>query len=436
VSVRPILGVPASLRAGVAWATGGSAVYLACQYGMLIAIAKLGSSANVGQYAMALAIAAPIIVLSQMQLRQVQVTDVIAETPFAHYVSTRLLATLIAAAAIVCTAVAIGYRGETFAVVGLVAVAKSFESISDIFHGRMQHRERMDVVARSLLLKGLLSLAALVMALYVTRSLAVAVGAVAVVWGVLLVVYDVPHAFESGERPARLLVWDPRKVGLLARTALPLTFAAGIGSLSTNIPRYFLEATHGNVAVGLFAVAAMPLALLGLLNTAVSQTTLARAAGHVQRGELQQFSRLGKRIAVIQVASAGMLAIVFATVGGPLMRILFTAEFVPAAPVAAVMAAGAAVGGLAAWGSTLLMAARRFRLQLWNILIVVAVQIPLCYVLIGPWGILGAGWSEFGRYGTSAVFQALAGLVVFEAVKRAAPPIARGERVTIPGPAV
>ena len=38
--------------------------------------------------------------------------------------------------------------------------------------------------------------------------------------------------------------------------------AAGLGSFSTNLPRYFLEHYHGKAAVAMFSVAAAPIAAL------------------------------------------------------------------------------------------------------------------------------------------------------------------------------
>jgi O-antigen/teichoic acid export membrane protein len=206
-----------------------------------------------------------------------------------------------------------------------------------------------------------------------------------------------------------------------------------VGAFSGNLPRYSLEATQGSEAVGLFAVAAAPLTLLGLGNSALNQATLARAAQFYQRGELGLFTRLARQITFLQITVSAALAIVLALFGKPIMRILFSTEFVSVAPIAALMAAGVAVGALGARGSLIITAARNFELQLWNILLVTAAQIPLCWWLIGRQGLAGAGWSEFARYAISATFLALAGMAVFR--ERAAQPAAlEGNAAPSPAP--
>ncbi|MGI8856402.1 MAG: hypothetical protein ACR2JW_11675, partial [Thermomicrobiales bacterium] len=53
-----------SLRANFSWTFVGNVVYAACQWGMLVVLAKLGSPEVVGQFALGLAITAPVIMLT------------------------------------------------------------------------------------------------------------------------------------------------------------------------------------------------------------------------------------------------------------------------------------------------------------------------------------------------------------------------------------
>ncbi len=49
-----------SLRRNVAWALAGNLGYSACQWGVLVCIAKLGTAADVGRFALGLALTAPV----------------------------------------------------------------------------------------------------------------------------------------------------------------------------------------------------------------------------------------------------------------------------------------------------------------------------------------------------------------------------------------
>src|SRR5688500_18644573 len=64
-----------SLRSNFAWTLTGNIGYAACQWGMLVLLAKMGSTEMVGQFALALAILTPILGFTNLQLRSVQATD-------------------------------------------------------------------------------------------------------------------------------------------------------------------------------------------------------------------------------------------------------------------------------------------------------------------------------------------------------------------------
>jgi O-antigen/teichoic acid export membrane protein len=65
-----------TLRQNFSWTFVGNIIYAASQWGMLVVLAKLGSPEMVGQFMRGLAVTAPIILFSNLQLRQIQTTDV------------------------------------------------------------------------------------------------------------------------------------------------------------------------------------------------------------------------------------------------------------------------------------------------------------------------------------------------------------------------
>src|SRR5258708_34850765 len=64
-----------SLRRNFAWTLAGDVIYAACQWGMLVSIAKLRTPAMLGQFALGLAVAPPVVILTRLQLRALLATD-------------------------------------------------------------------------------------------------------------------------------------------------------------------------------------------------------------------------------------------------------------------------------------------------------------------------------------------------------------------------
>ena len=189
---------PLSLRSNFSWTFAGNVVYAGCQWGMLMVLVKLGSPEKVGQFALGLAVTAPIIMLTNLQLRAIQATDARREYRFGHYLALRLATT--ALSLLVIAGIACGYRLETALVILALGLAKAFESLSDVVYGLLQAHERMDRIALSMMIKGPLSLVALGGVVYVTGSIVGGALALAGGWGLLLIVYDIPNGVRSLEK--------------------------------------------------------------------------------------------------------------------------------------------------------------------------------------------------------------------------------------------
>src|SRR5450755_1354071 len=158
----------ASLRANFRWTAAGNVVHAACQWAALVLLAKLGTPEMVGQYSFGLAVALPIFGLASLQLRNVVTTDVSERTPFGEYLSFRLLTTLVALAVTLIIPVTLGYGLEGSAIIVAVGIAQAIEAISDIYYSRLQFHDHMDRIARSLIVRSILSVAAFAGALYLT----------------------------------------------------------------------------------------------------------------------------------------------------------------------------------------------------------------------------------------------------------------------------
>ena len=118
-----------SLRVNFSWNLAGNLVYAACQWGIVVVLAKLTSPEMVGRFALGLAVTAPIIMLSNLQLRSVQATDARGEYQFGHYLGLRLVTTMLA----LMTIAAVAFWSKYPLQVGLVILVVGFSSNKSLF---------------------------------------------------------------------------------------------------------------------------------------------------------------------------------------------------------------------------------------------------------------------------------------------------------------
>lgn len=216
-------------------------------------LAKLGSPEMVGQFTLGLAITAPVIMFTNLQLRIVQATDTRKHYSFSDYLGLRLISTALALAIITVISLLGGFRWETSLVIFLMGLAKAFESTSDIFHGLIQQHERMDRIATSLMIKGPLSLLLLGIGVYVSGNILWGLLGLVFAWAVVLVAWDIRSGILMLHRSQLQPRWHGKTLVQLVWLCLPLGFVMMLISLNINIPRYFIERYLGERELGIFA---------------------------------------------------------------------------------------------------------------------------------------------------------------------------------------
>src|SRR5690606_6566465 len=289
--------LPLSLRRNFSWTFAGNVVYAASQWGMLVVLARVGTPEMVGQFALGLAVTAPIILFANLALRQVQATDARREYAFGEYFGLRIVTTLLALAVIGVVALT-AYQNETVLVIGLVGLAKAFEALSDVVYGLLQQHERMDRIAQSMMIKGPVSLVALAAGVGLIGGVIGGVIGLVLVWGLIFALYDLRSArrlLGTDPRPR----WNPRRLGQLAWLALPLGFVAMLISLNTNIPRYFVERYLGEAQLGIYAAMAYLIVAGNTVVSALGQSASPRLAAYYAEGNRRAYGRLLGRLLAI-----------------------------------------------------------------------------------------------------------------------------------------
>jgi O-antigen/teichoic acid export membrane protein len=375
-----------SLRSGFAWTLAGNGVYAAGQWAILSLFAKLGSSEMLGEYALAIAITSPVVMLSHLNLRAVLATDIAQKHPFGDYLAVRLVATAMGLAVIAILGFATG-RSTSMAIVILAAgIAQSAENVSDIYYGAMQRRERMDSIAQSMMARAAVSAAALGIVLAATRGIVPAMLALAGARLAVLLLYDRP----VGSRSELLARSGPGAQFAIVRAALPLGIVLMLASLNTNLPRYAIERRLGMPALGAFAAAASFMTAGNTVTNALGQSATPRLARYFAERNRARFLRLALQLVVLALALGAAGVVVAAIAGAPILRILYRAEYAQNAPLLTQVMAAAIPAYAAGILGYVITSARAFDAQLPLFCLVAASCGLASWLLIPRFGLAGA----------------------------------------------
>ncbi|MBD6618239.1 lipopolysaccharide biosynthesis protein [Komarekiella sp. 'clone 1'] len=379
-----------TLRHNLSWAFIGNAVYAACQWGMLVVLAKFGNPKMVGQFALGLAVAAPIIMLTNLQLRSVQATDNRKQYSFSDYLGLRLIS--IALALVIITVVSLlgGYESETSLVIFLVGLAKALESISDVFYG-LQQNKGTNCIAVSLIIKGFLSLLLLSIGVYQSGNILWGVTGLVFAGAVVLVGYDIHNGVLILKHLSKLQPrWHQPILLKLVWLCLPLGFVMMLVSLNHNIPRYFIEQYLGVEQLGIFAAIAYLMVIGGMLVNLLGESASPQLAKYYAAGDAIAFRTLLLKL-VGMAALLGVTGVLVALVDGrQILTVLYQPEYGEQANLFVWLMVAAGIGYVSSSLGYGMAAAKYFCIQI-LLFAVVTIILPIaCIWLLPQMKLLGA----------------------------------------------
>ncbi len=412
-----------SLKKNFSWTLAGNAIYAGCQWGMLVVLAKLGSPQIVGQFALASAIIAPVIMITNMQLRGVQATDAKREYFLSDYIGTRIASTTLAFLIIILIIYIGHFDKPAFWVTVMLLFAKSAESISDVLYGFFQQHEKMAIIAKSMIIKGILSVIVLGAIFYFSSSLQWSLLGLFCAWMFVLIIYDwqkSKHLLKTAGiniacgslslLKASLLSFIYRRGNLIRIIilAFPLGIAMGIISLYTNIPNYAIAKYLGARELGIFAALAYTTVAVNMFIQALGQAVMPRLARHFAEKDIVVFISLVTKMILINL-TIGFLGVLVIFIGGEkILSLIYTHEYAAYSNLLIVLMISATLSGVASALGYAMTAARQFNLQVPLFLTVLVATFLISLLLIPYFKLYGAAMTLI----VSALIQIAGGVFI------------------------
>ncbi len=402
-----------SFRKNLTWTLLGNVVYAASQWGILVILAKLSSPESVGQFALGLAITAPAFMLTRLQLRAVLATDVQGQYQFNEYFLVRVITVVFTMGMLLAILCLFGYSYELMLIIFGIGLAKSLESISDIFYGLFQKQERMDILAKSMMIKGFISLIAFGAVQYLWRELLYSVWALVFSWGIILFCYDLLMGFrvlnESSNHNGSIIISasgykeiDYRKLTGLIKISMPMGIAMMIGSLNTNVPRYFLEYYSGAGAVGYFSAISYLMVVGAMIIGAIGQTASPRLAKYYTQ-DLNLYKKLLAKLIALSCLVGLLGIIIVGLLGEEILTILYRYDYAQYKNVLVWMTVATVISWISGMLGVGLTAARQFTMQMYISLFSLFSLFVLSAIIIPDNGIIGTAWAFFASSLVTAI---------------------------------
>lgn len=381
------------------WSLIGNIIYAFSQLGILVLFTRLRGDAEVGKFALGIAISAPVVMFLNMRLRLVISADTSHSRKFQEYLRSRIISAVFVVVIVYTITVGARIHGTSKLVVLAVALAKAIESISDIIYGLILREGRADLLGKSLALRGLGGLGVVgIIVLAGGNVLHATVGLVAA-WSSVLVLKDWPTAttldskwkayVEIGYLPSSL-----RDMTSLWRSMFPLAIVAYLGSLTTNVSRYVVQHEMGDSALGQYAILAYFAAASMIVAAAIGQPFLRKLGVAANAQNSDAFQEVMKRLYVIALV-LGSTCVAGAMIAGRLvLGAVYGSVYEYLDSVLVLVMVGGLLSNLALYHWYALIAMEKYTIQIAIGIVSIAVILVSSLMLIPHYGLIGAASAD------------------------------------------
>jgi O-antigen/teichoic acid export membrane protein len=388
---------PKSLKINFYWTFIGNLIYLTTQWGIVAILTKIRTPEEVGQFTLGMAIASPIFMFFNLQLRAVQATDAVGEYKFIDYGLVRLVTSLIGILTVFAILFFSQYDLTTQGVIIGVTIFKFIESFSDLAYGYFQNTEQMQKMAISMISRGILSLIIFGLILIYSKNLVLAT----LWWGggnlIVFLALDLRQACLMGafatnncESYKVQILNAKNKFFSLITISAPLGLVMMLISLRTNIPRYAIESELGMRDLGIFAAMAYLLLIGRTLINSLGQAAAPKLAKLFAGGEKSAFNKLIFKLALfgLAIGIAGLLLTMIA--GKWIITLLYSPIYAERIDTLFLLVLGAAISFVTIFMGFGVTSAREFNKQVQPVFIVALVTGLASYLLVPLYKLNGA----------------------------------------------
>lgn len=404
---------PKTLRSNFMWAFLGNIVYAISLWAVIASITKFGTVEMVGQYSLALAITAPIFLFLQMNMRSIQATDKENEFSYDEFLMTRIILSSLGIFISLVASFIFSIDILLFIIIFIVTLAKFSESISDITYGLFQKKELMMYSSLSKVLRGTISVITLSIVLYFTGNFLIALISYAIVWMVILFIYDLPFSKKVNEQLSLLKgisfnsYWQVLKK--LTIISLPLGIVATIDSLNVNTPRYLISFFLDEEKLGFFAAVSYLIIAGQTVITALAHASMPKLAGYWISNK-ESFRKLLNKLLFIGLVIGFIGCTTTYFFGEIILTLLYTELFSPYSFLLFIIMIAGSFWYLSGFLNAAIIAMKLYKIQIPIYLVSLIVTLISGFMLIPLYELNGAAIS----LGVGFLIRALLSYLIFE----------------------
>ena len=242
---------------------------------LTICVNRILGGASGGLFAFAYANAQLMLTIGLFEVRPYQSTDIDEKYSFNAYFTMRIVTCCIMIASAVMYTFISGFSTEKGIIVILLVLFKSVEAFTDVFGGRFQQKDRIDLSGKLFFIRVVASTIVFIAVSYITGSLLAASLGMFLTSFILFFIYDNRYTFKEDKEH---LAFEFRPILKITIDVLPLFIGSFILMYLGNAPKYAINNTLGDEMQNVYSILSMPAFVINLISMFIFNPMLVKMA--------------------------------------------------------------------------------------------------------------------------------------------------------------
>lgn len=277
------------------WNTIGNLVYFFCQWIMTVVVVRLASYEEAGYFALAMSTSATFSAIAFFSMRNFQVSDVNNEFSNNEYVGSHVLTCTLAF--ILCALKALNSTNTyQMLCIDSFMLIKIAESIVDVLHGVNQKISRYDLIGKSCMIRGIVSIVVFIFGLVVLKNTCIAILLTAICNLLVAIFYD--YRATSSLVDLKPIIWNTNIKKLLWK-CLPLMICSFLLSAIPLVAKTALQKELGTEILGKYSSIASPTLIVQVMASYAFSPMLPHISELYVRKNFEGFYSVLKKLLIV-----------------------------------------------------------------------------------------------------------------------------------------
>lgn len=371
---------------------------------LLAVVTRTTGIEDAGILTIAFAIANLLVNIGKFGMRGFQVTDIQEQYSFNTYFTSRIL-TSVAMVFSICFYLIYGiqlrqYRLEKVGIILFICLIYVIESVEDVFAGLFQQLGRLDIAGKVFSIRWIAIIIVMLVTLINSKNILIASMLGVMASGIIGTTLIALTYRKICNNPIRI---DCDGMMTLLKNCMPLFFAGFLQFYLINAPKYAIDRYLTDEIQACYGFVAMPVFVVGLLNSFLYQPILAQLAIQWEKREIRQFSKqIGVQLGMIVIIT--LVCIIGADVIGiPVLSFLYHTDLEAYKTELLILLIGGGFLAIIGFATVLLTTVRKQNWILYLYVIVSALAFIFTSRIVKIYATIGAAYSFLLSTGLLAI---------------------------------